>query len=80
MHDLLCEFLIRVSFRFTSCHLQSLSQKLTTFTILCLYMACKMRKNHCAHLRDIELKPGKKISYLRFPHVLFYILEIASVH
>ena len=28
-------------------------------------------KNHCAHLRDIELKTGKKIPYLHFPHVLF---------
>ena len=32
-------------------------------------------ENHCAHLRDIELhlKAGRKISYLRFPHVLFSI-------
>ena len=30
-------------------------------------------ENHCAHLRDIELKTGRKISYLRFPHVLFSI-------
>ena len=28
-------------------------------------------ENHCAHLRDIELKSGRKIPYLRFPHVLF---------
>ena len=28
-------------------------------------------ENHCAHLRNIELKTGRKIPYLRFPHVLF---------
>ena len=28
-------------------------------------------ENHCAHLRDIELKTGRKIPNLRFPHVLF---------
>ena len=28
-------------------------------------------ENHRAHLRDIELNTGKKIPYLRFPHVLF---------
>ena len=27
-------------------------------------------ENHCAHLRDIELKTGRKIPYLLFPHVL----------
>ena len=26
---------------------------------------------YCAHLRDIELKTGRRIPYLRFPHVLF---------
>ena len=30
-------------------------------------------ENHCAHLRDIELKTGRKIPYFRFPHVLFSI-------
>ena len=30
-------------------------------------------ENHCAHLRDIELKTGRKIPYLCFPHVLFSI-------
>ena len=33
-------------------------------------------ENHCAHLRDIELKTGRKIPYVLFPHVLFSILEI----
>ena len=28
-------------------------------------------ENHFAHLRDIELKTGRKIPYLRFLHVLF---------
>ena len=30
-------------------------------------------ENHCAHLRDIELKSGRKNPYLRFPHLLFSI-------
>ena len=30
-------------------------------------------ENHCAHLREIELKTGRKIPYRRFPHVLFSI-------
>ena len=32
-------------------------------------------ENHCAHLRDIELKTGRKISYVRLPHVLFSVLD-----
>ena len=27
-------------------------------------------ENHCVHLRDIELKTGRKIPFLRFHHVL----------
>ena len=30
-------------------------------------------ENHCAHLRDIKLKNGTKILYLRFSCVLFAI-------
>ena len=30
-------------------------------------------ENHCAHLRDIELKTGAKIPYLRFPYVILYL-------
>ena len=30
-------------------------------------------ENQCAHMRDIELETGRKILYLRFPHVLFAI-------
>ena len=30
-------------------------------------------ENHCAHLRNIELSTGRKVPYLRFPHVLFPI-------
>ena len=30
-------------------------------------------ESHCAHLRDIELKIGRKIPYLRVPHILFSI-------
>ena len=30
-------------------------------------------ENHCAHLRDTELKTDRKIPYLRFPHLLFSI-------
>ena len=30
-------------------------------------------QNHCAHLRDIESKTGRKIPYLRFPmHYYLY--------
>ena len=50
--------------------------KLTIFTILRLCMACKMCgkiTTDCAHFKDIELKTGRKIPYLRFPHVLFSI-------
>ena len=32
-------------------------------------------ENHCTHLRDIELKTGRKIPYFRFPQVLFSIGE-----
>ena len=28
-------------------------------------------QNHCAHLRDMELKTDRTIQYLRFPYVLF---------
>ena len=38
------EVLVRVSFRFTSCHFSISFPKLTIFTILRLYMACKMWK------------------------------------
>ena len=31
-------------------------------------------ENQCAYLRDIELKTGRKIPYLRFPHDLYYPL------
>ena len=41
--------------------------KLTIFTILHLYMACRGGKS----LRSLErLKTGRKIPYLRFPRVL----------
>ena len=30
-------------------------------------------ENHCVHLKDIELKTGRKIPYLLFPHVSFSI-------
>ena len=30
-------------------------------------------ENHFVHLRDIELQTGRKIPYLRFPHVLFSV-------
>ena len=45
--------------------------KLTIFTILRLYMACKMWK--ITALTYIELKTDRKIPYLRFPHLLFSI-------
>ena len=27
-------------------------------------------ENHCAHLRDIKLKTGRKIPYLRISHII----------
>ena len=35
-------------------------------------------ENHCAHLKDIELKTGRKIPYLRFPHVLLSMYWIGE--
>ena len=36
-------------------------------------------ENHCAHLRYIELKTGRKIPFLRFPHVLLSIIGLESM-
>ena len=36
-------------------------------------------ENHCAHLRDTELKTGRKISYLRFAFFILYIIGLESV-
>ena len=38
-------------------------------------------ENHCPHLRDIELKSGRKNHYLRFPHVyvILYIIGLVSM-
>ena len=35
-------------------------------------------ENHCAHLKDIELKTGRKIPYLRFSHVLLSMYWIGE--
>ena len=60
---------------FSSFHFLTFSNsfpKLNIFTILRLYMhGLQDVENHCAHLRDIELTTGRKIPYLRFPHILF---------
>ena len=57
-------------FRFTSYHFQFLSPNFYYFTSL---HGLQDVENHCAHLRDIELQTGTKISYFRLPHVLFSI-------
>ena len=45
------------------------SPKLTIFTTyLTSLHGLQDMENHCTHLRDIELKTGRKIPYLRFPH------------
>ena len=62
--------MVRVSFRFTSCHFQFLS---SNFYYLTSLHGLQDVENHCSHLRDIELQMGRKIPYLRFPHVLFSI-------
>ena len=35
-------------------------------------------ETHCAHLRDIELKTGRKSPYLRSPHVLLSVYWIGD--
>ena len=63
--------MVRVSFRFT-CHFQFLSPN-EPFLLFYVSTWLARLKNHCPHLRDIELKTGRKILYLRFPRVLFSI-------
>ena len=46
--------------------------KLTIFSILPSIHGLQYVENHCAHLRDIELKIGRKIPYLLFP--MYYSL------
>ena len=37
-------------------------------------------ENHCAHLRDIEFKTGKKIPYLPLsPWIILYIIGLESM-
>ena len=70
----------RVSFRFTTSHFQFLSQINYFYYFMSLH-GLQDVGNHCAHLRDIELKTGTKIPYLRLPHVLFsiYLHEITKL-
>ena len=56
--------MVRVFLRFTS------FPQLNQFYYFTSLHVLQDVKNHCAHLREIELKTGKKIPYLRFPHVL----------
>ena len=62
-------------FRFNSLHFQFLSpnEPFLLFLITSLH-GLQDGEKHCAQLRDIELKTGRKIRYLRFPYVLFSIL------
>ena len=56
--------MVRVFLRFTS------FPQLNQFYYFTSLHVLQDVENHCAHLRDIELKTGRKIPYLRFPHVL----------
>ena len=56
--------MVRVFLRFTS------FPQLNQFYYFTSLHVLQDVKNHCARLRDIELKTGRKIPYLRFPHVL----------
>ena len=58
---------------FLSLHFLSFSISIPTLTIFTVLHGLQDVENHCAHLRDIELRTGRKIPYLRFPHVLFSI-------
>ena len=56
--------MVRVFLRFTS------FPQLNQFYYFTSLHVLQDVENHCAHLRDIELKTGRKIPYLRFSHVL----------
>ena len=58
------------SFSFTSYHFHFLSPHEAFYYFTSLH-GLQDVENHCAHLRDIELKTGRKIPYLRFPRVKF---------
>ena len=49
------------------------SPKLTDFYYFTSLHDMQDVENHCTNLRDIELQTGRKIPYLRLPHVLFSI-------
>ena len=59
----------------TSCHFQ-----INHFYYFTSLYGLQDVKNHCAHLRDIELKTGRKIPYLRFPQVLFSLYDSIGEH
>ena len=56
--------MVRVFLRFTS------FPQLNQFYYFTSLHVLQDVENHCAHLRDIELKTGRKIPYLHYPHVL----------
>ena len=58
---------------FFSFHFLSFSISFPKLTIFTSLHGLQDVENHCAHLRDIELQTGRKIPYLRFPHVIFSI-------
>ena len=69
--------MVRVSLRFTSCHFQFLSPNYQFYYFTSPHVLQDV-ENHCAHLKDIELKTGRKIPYLRFPHVLLSMYWIGE--
>ena len=55
--------MVQVSLRFTSYHFPFFPQ-INHFYYFTSLHGLQDRENHCAHLRDIELKTGRKIPYL----------------
>ena len=59
---------------FFSFHFRIFSFSISFFKINHFYYSRSLHglqdvENHCVHLRDIEFKSGRKIPYLRVPHV-----------
>ena len=54
--------------------------KLTIFTILCLYVACKMSKITALTLEISSWRLVQKILYLRFPHMYYSLYNCIGEH
>ena len=69
--------MVRVSLFSTSSHFV-LFPKINHFYYFTSLQGLQDVENHCAHLRDIELKTGRKISDLRFP--MYYSLYYSTLN